>query len=592
MNTLPNEILENVVKDLKKKDFLTCLTVNKCFYSTFIKYLYRDVYLPDEDRATLFINSLQHYSRNKEAGRYVTSLCADDNIEFNELITELWAFDMLTYFPNIEELAIEASLDLVCSLINTTEPVLTRIKKIHFSRQRCSRDYISDCYLKFRSTLTYLQFVYGYSIPPNFLVEESISYLTAFPHLTDLHIEISFSQLCSTFLFTDALKACPSLTSLYYECRTLNFNQLHLEETQTFPHLRNFTIITRSFTVNDAHIIKHSLPQLEFFSLEFHNKIEDEYHTMDTLLQMKIPNTLKISPHEPFNRSTCANILNYLGHWVKEKAEAVVLNTAIFLHDPKSNALLQEYDPLNNLRTITTSLHHKFKSPQYRNFLDQIGRNLTILEWADFHRTSWNLEDFNQRCSRLTELKLYSTRLNSYDGTFTVNNHLTSLTIKDCTLNALLLKRLSTCFPNLEELCFFQRNWLIDKDYVSLDDPYHDPYDDEDSVYDYYTDDNADNDAVINNQIHYIHLDVHTLTIKQDFPYMSWDIMVIKAVDDVWVKSWSYNTVSKRIVTSEDKDKINDIQPLENLPLFVFICDAIETVSIQFEEISNCILWE
>ncbi|KAI8972957.1 hypothetical protein BDB01DRAFT_854338 [Pilobolus umbonatus] len=570
MNLLPNEILEDVIKDLGKDDIFSCLTVNKRFYSIFIKYFYKDIYLPDEDRAFLFLSSFYWYPRTREVGRYVKTLCAHKHVRINKQTVKIWANSLQKHFPNIEELIIRGSQVLAELLINTKKPILTRIKKLQLIETDCSREDVSDCLLKFRSTLIYLQFVYVDSLPRNFSVDDSRLYFASFPCLSDLFIDIKGSHLCGKLLFTDALNACPSLKSLCYNCITMNFNHHALNETQIFPQLRILFITTWNFNLNDARNIKHSLPLLENFTLEVCYKIEDEYNTIDTLLQMKIPNNITIIPPGGFVMATSSNFLERLGNLSKDQGEIMTIIC-------ENNILLKAaYNPKNNLRTIICPFHDPYNSA-YKKFLDRIGKNVCVLKSSDYFHGTWNLEDFNKRCPMLTELKLKSVLLKSYNGKYTVNSHLTRLAIESSGLNILLLKDLKVCFPNLQELCLTGESRLYDNNDFGLNPSFQDPYGDHTMA------DFNNHNADIKEQIHYIYLNVHTFVVDQLVNYANYNIIVVKTKDDLCAKYWSYNSDSRRMVISEGRNWKHEIRSLEKYPLFLFIGEAIETVSLQLK---------
>ncbi|KAI8985478.1 hypothetical protein BDB01DRAFT_905435 [Pilobolus umbonatus] len=554
MNTLPTEIIEGIVKDLEKKDFHSCLTVNKLYYSIFIKHLYEEVVLSTTDKLALFLDSITLYPRSKEAGKYVRNFSTTHeytlNIDSLQPYTDTDFLDLLLYFPNIKEFTIRPTSSFLQLLIATTKPVLTNVQKFDFSIfHKCRRDVLGACYYKYRLSLTTLSFMWDFYIPPSLTIKELNSYIASFPCLDHLRMDTKLSAMRATFNFTDIFMSCPSLTNLYYRCSTMNLNCAG--KTQVFPRFRQLELITSYMTLVDAHHIKNSLPRLKSLNLTIESKPEEEYNIVNTLVQMKDLHNIRIILLEYVNTDTIRNFLYQLNKRFKERRESVI-NKVIFSRMSRGEltALSTEYDPKRQARIVHASVHKPKEISEIYEVLDQIGGNLNKLVIdGNEYINDCKLEDVNLRCPQLSELKICYFKLVPHVPT-PMNRPLTTLIFKRCDIWPSTFREVESSYALLQEL------YMIDVDLVGE-----------------------------NKAIYYVPLSLPSLKLLKIQQYKNrnskWNMIVIKAVDDVWLKSWRYCSQNNVVITCEDREIIHNLEPLENDPLFVFICGSVEDVVLE-----------
>ncbi|KAI8972967.1 hypothetical protein BDB01DRAFT_808804 [Pilobolus umbonatus] len=555
MDTLPSEIIDQIVKNLDQKSLFTCLTLNKKCYFIFLMHLYKEIHFSNnKEKLTIFIYCLHHYPRTKKAGEYVQILSTDHSIEFNQLNPDIDSLDTLMHFPNIKELTMKPSNKLVRALADTRRPVLTKIKLFKFEcSYSINKKALSHCLYRYRSSLTNISITSDFSIPLNPIIDVK-SYIASFPCLVNLSINVKESEMGNTFILTDIFKAFPLITNLYYRCLTMNLNPFDPLKVQTFLNVRKLEIDTSYIAPDDACHIKNSFPQLKELKLilqESQKKTEDEYKVIDILTQMKVLGKIHIRSRIALNMNTVINFMNQLNERSKDENESVY-NKVEFYRSwyNHSDTLITEYHPYRRLGSRSIYMKLRLEQPRAHHILDQIGGNLNTLE---IHTSAddfeWRLEDINQRCPRISELILGYIELIASVKIPITNNHLTKLTLDQCYLNRFTFAEIVSSYPFLQELHLLS-NYL-----------------------------NSSEDG---NVIKYVELPIKSLRLMRlktaSFSEERCNLMVIKVVNDVWVKSWTYNTISKAVTISEDSLTIFNIKPLKENPLTVFNCSSIQDV--------------
>ncbi|KAI8985473.1 hypothetical protein BDB01DRAFT_850048 [Pilobolus umbonatus] len=194
--------------------------------------------------------------------------------------------------------------------------------------------------------------------------------------------------------------------------------------------------------------------------------------------------------------------------------------------------------PLKSLKLLVT--HITVKDAQY------INRRLPQLNKLEMNPGS-TTEKGNAILGTVLQAKfldqvrfILPITLAPYDGQLIVNGCLTNLTIESSSIQISMLQKIAICYPKLNNLCFKTNNIL--------------------------TDDENNND----DRVHYIPMNTTSFDIKQSsYHAPKWSTMVIKAVGDIWVKSWSYCEINRKTIISDDIHT-TDIKPLANTPLYVF----------------------
>ncbi|KAI8976527.1 hypothetical protein BDB01DRAFT_803259 [Pilobolus umbonatus] len=550
MDTLPTEIINQIVKNLEKKDLLSCLTVDKRYYSIFINHLYRKIcFSKDEKKVISFMDSLHKYTRTKEAAKYVRVFSVPNEIDFDNLRTETDSFDTLMHLPNVEELKIKPSNGLVRALAYTTKPILPRIKIFDFDFYFVrNKEALSELFYRFRSTLSTLQITASFLFPPKHPTNNLKSFIASFPRLDHLLINVD-SELGNTLPIIDIFKAFPKITSLYYSCKIMKLNPLDLLEAQTFSNIKQLEFNIGLMTEDNVNLIKNSLSQLKKLKIVFRNRLIDE-KIIGKLIQMKGLEEINITGVAPFNMLTVVNFMNQLNNQSKTNNE-IVHNEVEFLNYRNfRTALSTKYTSHGGVRTKTIYMKLRTDIMETPLILQQIGKYLNILKiHNNEYAGNWNLEDINQRCPILSQLSLEELDLVASEKMLTVNSHLTTLTIADCDVSQFNYEEIASSFPLLQDLHLVLNYGYREEDgnivkYIQLP----------------------------SNNLRRMRLKIFNSSCKKC------NMMVIKVVDNVWVKSWSYDIITKTESISEELFTMRDIKPLEKKPLFVFISSSIEDV--------------
>ncbi|KAI8972969.1 hypothetical protein BDB01DRAFT_839147 [Pilobolus umbonatus] len=550
------------VNYLEREDYHNCLTVNKQYYSIFIKCLYENVCLFQDSQLKLFLDSLMLHSRCQEAGKYVRMFSTNGNYGFdNNALTSNAKADPLQYLmhlPNIEELTIEPAVEHIKALTDTKEPILLKLKILKLDPWY--GDFIKlmvGCYYRYRASLTTIKIN-----RPEFTAEEMVAYLTAFPFMRYLDIEINDTTVDNYLDYTDILKALPNLIDLNYRYKPMKSKRVDPVRIQKY-FLQNLELKIKHMSLEEAQFIKDSFPALKILKLCVGSSlVRGGFDIVDTLLQVKSLEKMDIELLGNLNVETVANFVHQANNRHLEAKESVLNAAEIYFDCSEEDRFFghwiyettwisTEYD--GHRRLITTRIYPLRGSSKSLEILDQIGGYLNKLEMGGDEDMMWEFSRINQQCPTLSKLELSGFNLVSYNSPIITNSHLTDLTIKLCKINVSTIKDIPTCYPALKRL-YFLWNTIIGND-------------------------EDDNDNHAENEIHYIHMNVQSLIIRQYNPQNAW--IIIKAVDGVWVKSWMYCSKNKRMVISEDREKIKDIKPSKDSSLYVFISNIIINVTLE-----------
>ncbi|KAI8976488.1 hypothetical protein BDB01DRAFT_803083 [Pilobolus umbonatus] len=548
MNTLPSEIIELILHYLKHKDILTCLTVNRYFYSICIKHLYTEVHLNSEVSLSLFLNSIALFPQSQEAAKHVRLITTHPMVMSDKLIIQsnkpIDFLNSLTYLPNIRHLSISPTEDLTQALADTDKPILTKLENLSVYQFNNTIGYrLPDCYYRYRSSITTLKIYDTFLLITQFTAEQLVSYAASFPCLRHLVLNIKRPRMRRILNLADILKACPALVHFSYIGRSMNLRPLDPAQKFFIKKLRLGFIY---MTVKDTQYIRDSLPQLKRLSLVLKSTTDDRSDIVGTVLQIKSLDTIRCTLPSARDMDTAARFFSEINSRSKQRNEIVINEANLNVKASQSLPLLYTaYHPDRGLRTANISIDFTKKSLGMFPVLTKLGQYLNKVD-INGSNTAIDLECISRRCPVLSYLVLQHLSIIPHVGRLTVNNCLTNLTINSCSTKVSALKELTECYPKLKHLCFSDINIMGDD----------------------------------KNEIHYFHLNITSLKIKPSlFSGPVWGMMVIKAVDDVWVKSWLYNGGHQQEIIAEDI-QTSSIKPIVDNPLYVFISNNVEDVSI------------
>ncbi|KAI8972973.1 hypothetical protein BDB01DRAFT_854352 [Pilobolus umbonatus] len=334
----------------------------------------------------------------------------------------------------------------------------------------------------------------------------------------------------------------------------MNVSHLDLARIPTFPQFKDLDIDISEMTLEDAHFIKTSFPQLQKLTLTIQENVEDKYNIIDALIQPTLPDNLTIYCSELSNIDIIVNFVYQLNKRFKKENVSVVNKIAYNKSEYDNLTVLStEYDPKSCLRIITTTVHYPYRLFKNFQLLEQIGGNLNKLQISDDgYNSVWDLEDINQQCPVLSELVFHSLELVPYSGKPKINKNLTKLTMTKCDIYQNTFKRVELSYPMLEEL-HLKGNKLVGIDEQAI--------------------------------VCHVHLKLNKLKLIRIYledPQTSYlNMVVVKAVDDTWVKLWSYCNEKKKMVVTEKKSAIHEIKLVKEGLLYVLISNTVEDVSFE-----------
>ncbi|KAI8976547.1 hypothetical protein BDB01DRAFT_803356 [Pilobolus umbonatus] len=298
--------------------------------------------------------------------------------------------------PNMEELSINPSLELIQALIDTRKPILTKIKKFDFSFHTDGAQLkYADCCYRFRSSLTTL----------------STNYLDLPDH-------------------RDLLVGCPMLTKLKFSCQSTGINRCNTSKIHDHP-LTHLKLDTKHMELKVMQFIIDNFLQLKYLRLRIDSDLTEISNIVNTVLQIRSLETIDIEMTGKFRSDIVKNFVEHSNHRA-EKMKTSVNQEVMFE---------QSYSP----RQPYFKIEYRRESP--------IGiRNRFIIGPHDSE--DWDLEDIHQQCPMLSELDTVFLKPFLRCGHLTVNKHLTSLILRSEKVNSLLLTQISVSCPMLKQLYF------------------------------------------------------------------------------------------------------------------------------------------
>ncbi|KAI8972500.1 hypothetical protein BDB01DRAFT_467306 [Pilobolus umbonatus] len=305
MEHLSVELLQQVIKCLNSNAIYHCITVNKTWYATAIRYLYNYVNPQDSYHQRLLMKSMTLYPRCSGAGIYVKKLNIRRIYRQEEDPLDIFTqtMDVLSYYPNIKHLSLPRDDYAVQCLLSDRMTYLKSLKKISFDHGTLSYEIqieILECSHRFRSTLIFLDLTNLAKALEPISYTQLQMYLQSFPLLTGLWINEPSSLRYST-LFDSIFSWCPCLTHLYYS----GHHKRSLDESNaSYPNMKNLTLVLLELDMNYIRFIKNRLTSITHLTISFEidfslsrNSIMPEIMSIPTLQKF----TAKFRPN---NEST------------------------------------------------------------------------------------------------------------------------------------------------------------------------------------------------------------------------------------------------------------------------------------------------
>ncbi|KAI8972111.1 hypothetical protein BDB01DRAFT_811436 [Pilobolus umbonatus] len=556
MEYLPYEIIESIVHLLVSKDFFQCITVNKFWYTLFIKYLYTSIEFKNEHRINLFLNSLQLYSRSMDAGSYVRHLdlstLKSENIVHATNGSHI--LSALVYCPNIEQLTLYPKPYIIESILDTNMPDMNRLKKIIFTSvyyHSKMNNRIMECYYKYRLSITCLLLDKMVNILSERTPNSLILYLTSFSRLERLNIALPL--ISNTSMFHTILTQCPQLTSLQYKCERIVVPTDGEPFICKYPLMRDLILNVNAFCLDDAHYIERRFIRLKCLKIYIKNKLHNEVDVVQALGTINTLDYFTIKVFHPLHVST---LDVFWKQAVISPAQNQTTNKAAFLqnmYDTPSTRLSFVRCPMTGIkRTSSEIIIREDIGSQYETYLESMGAYLAELETRDLNFPSVvNLEVINRLCPQLFNLLITSSRITIPNHLIKPSKHLTTLTLSYCKMSNESFRDIELAYPGLLKLklapAIFEVNHVTD-------------------------------------QIHGFQLPetgLETLIYEKCmFSYSKMNVIIVREIEGIPARSWYYNQQSKQLEVSENEDIVSQMKRLSVTPLILLRSSTLQDVQV------------
>ncbi|KAI8972525.1 hypothetical protein BDB01DRAFT_810067, partial [Pilobolus umbonatus] len=560
MEHLSAELIQLVAEQLDFNDFHRCLRVNKYWYAIFIRLLYAVIKPKSKYHLKLFLESTTIYSRCMEAGNFVKHLdmsylsSADKfNIRFENGVDFI---DALLFYPNIEHLSVDYKVDIIQALMNPRLPGMNKLQVLHLYPWSYDIDFkynIMDCYYKYRSQLTCMKLDSLTSIISAYTPDSFITYLESFPHLKSLYIEIPLDTFEDSPMLNNILSHCPTLTRMQYACDSLNTLNCGSEIDIKYRLIRQLDITVNSLYLQDVFYIKNSFTYLDHLTLNAFGTVDDECVVITELMQIEALRNLRLqipryseSIMNTFWKHAC-----FLSHYLQEHAitkASFTLNNSAY----GSSILSFSKCPFTGIRTIKSNLSvQRHAAISYELYLKEIGHRLDELKIEDrYYGSSITIERTNEMCPVLSKLSLFGHKLTKSNRVARPNHNLHNLTLYQCTFSLAIFREMEQAYPMLRRLTLSVASISSDHNYAA-------------------------------GKIYQLQLPETGLISLAIFSYDELsNILVVKEVDGVSIRSWHYNHESEGMVVTEHRDIFLVKQILSVNPLFLFKSTTVESVCI------------
>ncbi|KAI8972933.1 hypothetical protein BDB01DRAFT_839116 [Pilobolus umbonatus] len=528
MEHLPYEIIEQITLLLSTKDHLNCLTVNKFWYSIFIRLVYKRVVFWTRSKLELFLQSITSYPRSAEGGNYIRQ------------------FEMSLLKHTEKCLVVFSESDILKVLTNPVTP--KKLKNICFA-SGFTLDTIDseamDCLYHFRSTLTCLRLDKASHALSEHTLLSLVSYLTEFRCLEKLQIDLTDTPFGNSSMLDLILHHCPKLTRVHFESNTLNCPAN--TSIQSYPNIKKLLIRVDMMHLNDAYYLRDNLTQLKKFKLVIKRSIHNEEKVLNALMnirsldrfKMKMPFTLSKYAFDEFWKHA-ALPSQFLQERDTNKAVFTVLNSSKSLSD-----LLFVKCPITGRRKSSAMMIMSTQTkPSCQEYLEENGWLFNQLDIRnDMNQSNISLENINRLCPVLSRLVMREIDLTAPSSMIAPNNNLLSLMLDQCELST--FRNIETAYPNLQNLK------LESADFRSG---------------------SAENTTFQLPDTGLIYLEINKVKMMG----LMCNVAIITEIDGVVIRSWHYNRRSNKTIVLESES--TEIQQLPNQPFLILRSSTLKTV--------------
>ncbi|KAI8985267.1 hypothetical protein BDB01DRAFT_789506 [Pilobolus umbonatus] len=549
-------VIELVFDYIHPEDYFACLTVNKHWHSLFHKILYKSIVSINDQRLEMLLDALTLYSRNKGMAEYtehldISNIKSADRFGFNTY-NEDNIIKALTHCPNLLELKVKNLPDIIFTLLDPRTPQLNKLRKFNLNPPR--RGYglqreIMAVYYKFRARLPLLDFsnlqegVYTYS------ADALVTYLTSFPCLENLRIDVNYEHLRDHISFQDIISPLHTITDVKYECHSLNIPAKEQPSIMRKPSMKILALNMDHLYLQDKQYIKNTFTGLTSLVLTVDQSVTDHIYVIDDFMGMETLNNLTLILPGSFDKNTVHAFWKYAHPMSRELKTPPKHKAIIYYHgDSPMNEYSFKRCPDSGIRTLTSNSWRTSQSIlSYKNHLESIRdclHEFVLQSWADGFDS--NLGVINQLHPTLPNLTLITSFISLHP--VVPNYKMNILSLERTNLTDLSFRMIETAFPMLQELAFSYVHIMLD---------------------------NSRNDIC---HIQLPETGLKSVTLDAQYYSNTEYIMVLKEVDGILIRSWHWDSKKRKIEMTEYESIQPVIDRLSEGTLYLLKSTSVEKV--------------
>ncbi|KAI8974102.1 hypothetical protein BDB01DRAFT_807605 [Pilobolus umbonatus] len=472
MDKLSYEIVEMICNPLTDKEKLSCLMVNRGWYSAFIRHVYKIVSPVGRRKTYLFLESVIRYPRCREAGRYVKDLRLSGlttvNIYGVHQKGKLELTDALKQCPNIEQLDITLKPCTALLLLSSELTEWKQLKDISFSVYGDNYgDEAMDIYFRYRSSLTAIRLSRFPKTVNTYTMSSLSAYVKAFPKLRYLTVDFNDTHFQSNAMLYTLLSLCPTLNNVAYTCDSLG--TLSDTHSSTESSLNILTLTTNHLYPHDIENIRKSCPELGLLQITVVETIHDETQVFQTLIEMSSSTKIRVQIDNTFSIALSNNI------WKTINASPDPIMKHAFFTPPgdkkDSITVLIYQHPVTKKKTALSTVAFRGENGfPYYSYL-QHGECLdTLIMSTSEHRFLLSFNHINLLCPHLKQMRLYNSRVTRYTRCEHVNYAMKTIHLLHCAYLEDMFEEISAAYPSLKTLVLseskFKRKFIGVKTYT------------------------------------------------------------------------------------------------------------------------------
>ncbi|KAI8972949.1 hypothetical protein BDB01DRAFT_808748 [Pilobolus umbonatus] len=406
-----------------------------------------------------------------------------------------------------------------------------------------------DCYHRFKFTLTGLKFRAPGEYP-NYTAISLTNYFGSFTQLASLYVTISKKAFKKVPMFDRILKKCPKLIHIHYDGVSLNSPAIDRSKDQQSFIMEELSLWVDHFYMKDVQYIRSKFKCLKKLSLHIRGKVQDEWEVLKELSEIE-------STQEVETSIDMVGMDSVILFWNQtlSSSKGITGNKAYFtVSAEEDNDVLISYkkNPVTGITNIETEVFCPGdKKLLYIDYLEKIGLHLDELHFTDCDTgIQVNLEIINRLCPSLTKLKFEGDKLITNKGTPVPNLNLITFEIEGCTFGNSTVKAIETIYPSLKTLQLKSVHFSFKPN---------------------------------KSKINYISLPKGLLKIETSAKFYQrviGQVMVLKEVDSLPVRSWHLCSVTKKIIITDGEEIGSVIKKLATEQLLILKSSTLEKVHL------------